>query len=231
MHKHIHMCILFIYKCKPNNVLPTSCFIILLFDLFQCLSWAHAMRHPKTMWLIILLFVCGLVVQYHISTSLIGRPNRDAGSGLSYAEPAVALREELLRAAVGRLGLDDTVSVTIDQKLLHDLMMQLGRELLAVGACGEVSVPTAAGPSFSQVPLTSQKTPRLYIITPTYRRPEQIAELTRMAQTLMHVQNLHWLVIEDAETKTQLVSDLLQRTGISHDHLVGKCACEQFLYE
>jgi hypothetical protein len=28
-----------------------------------------------------------------------------------------------------------------------------------------------------------------------------------------------------------LVSDLLQRTGISHDHLVGKCACEQFLYE
>lgn len=174
------------------------------------------------MWLMILLFVCGLVVQYHSSSTwLIGRPNRDAGSGLSYAEPAVALREELLRAAVGRLGLDDTASVTIDQKLLHDLMMQLGRELLAVGACGEVSVPTAAGPSFSQVPLTSQKTPRLYIITPTYRRPEQIAELTRMAQTLMHVQNLHWLVIEDAENKTQLVSDLLQRTGISHDHLVA----------
>jgi hypothetical protein len=47
-----------------------------------------------------------------------------------------------------------------------------------------------------------------------------------MAQTLMHVQNLHWLVIEDAVNKTQLVSDLLQRTGISHDHLVGKSACE-----
>jgi hypothetical protein len=51
-----------------------------------------------------------------------------------------------------------------------------------------------------------------------------------MAQTLMHVQNLHWLVIEDAENKTQLVSDLLQRTGISHDHLVGKSACEHFLH-
>lgn len=179
-----------------------------------------------------LLFVFVVVVQYQISSvSLMGRPNRDGGSGLSYAEPAAALREELLRAAVGRLRLDDTISVTIDQKLLRDLMMQLGRELLGVGACGEASVPTAADPSLSKVPLTSQKTPRLYIITPTYRRPEQIAELTRMAQTLMHVQNLHWLVIEDAENKTQLVSDLLQRTGISHDHLVGKCACEHFVYE
>ena len=163
--------------------------------------------------------------------SLAGRPSRDASSGLGYAEHAFALREELLRAAVGRLRLDDTISVTVDQKLLRDLMMQLGRDLLEVGACGAVSVPTAANPSFSQVPLTSQKTPRLYIITPTYRRPEQIAELTRMAQTLMHVQNLHWLVIEDAENKTQLVSELLQRTGISHDHLVGKCACDKFLYE
>ena len=176
-----------------------------------------------------LIFAFVVIVQYHISSlSLVGRSNRDVGSGLSYAEPGAALREELLRAAVGRLRLDNMISVTIDQKLLRDLMMQLGRELLGVGACGDASVSATAEPSFSQVPLTSQKTPRLYIITPTYRRPEQIAELTRMAQTLMHVQNLHWLVIEDAENKTQLVTDLLQRTGISHDHLVGKCACEQF---
>jgi hypothetical protein len=38
------------------------------------------------------------------------------------------------------------------------------------------------------------------------------------------------LVIEDAANKTQLVSNLLQRTGISHDHLVGKSTCEHFLY-
>jgi hypothetical protein len=169
------------------------------------------------MWLIMLLGVCVVVIQYHISTTwLVGGSNSATGNGLSYADPA-AVREELLRAAIGRLRLDDTISVSIGQKLLHDLMMQLGNELLSVGACGEVSV--------SQVPLT----PRLYIITPTYRRPEQIAELTRMAQTLMHVQNLHWLVIEDAANKTQLVSNLLQRTGISHDHLLGKSACEHFL--
>jgi len=179
-----------------------------------------------------LLFVFFVIVQYHISSmTLVGRPSRDAGSGLSYVEPAFVLKEEFLRAAVGRLRLDDTISVTVDQKILRDLMMQLGRQLLEAGACGTVSVPTVADPTLSQVPLTSQKTPRLYIITPTYRRAEQIAELTRMSQTLMHVENLHWLVIEDAENKTQLVSDLLQRTGISHDHLVGKCACDKFLYE
>lgn len=178
-----------------------------------------------------LLFVFVVIVQYQIFSMLPVRPSPEAGSGLSYADTAVALREELLRAAVGRLRLHDTISVTIDQKLLSDLMVQLGRELLEVGACGAVPVPTVADPSLTQVPLTSQKTPRLYIITPTYRRAEQIAELTRMAQTLMHVQNLHWLVIEDAENKTQLVSDLLERTGISHDHLVGKCVCHKFLYE
>lgn len=197
--------------------------------LFQDFSWSLAMRPSKKMWFIMLLFVCVVIVQYQISSvSLADRPSRDAGS---YAEPVVGVREELLRVAVGRLRLDDTISVTVDQKLLRDLMIQLGRELLDVGACSAVSVPTVADRSSSQVPHTSKKTPLLYIITPTYRRPEQIAELTRMAQTLMHVQNLHWLVIEDAENKTQLVSDLLQRTGISHDHLVGKCACDKFLYE
>lgn len=180
-----------------------------------------------------LLGVCLVIIQYQISSTwLVGGSNSGTGNGLTYADPAVAaaLREELLHAAIGRLRLDDTISVSIGQKLLHDLMMQLGHELLAVGACGEVSVPAAGDSSLPQVPLTSYTAPRLYIITPTYRRPEQIPELTRMAQTLMHVQNLHWLVIEDAENKTQLVSDLLQRTGISHDHLVGKSACEYFFH-
>ncbi|XP_023712472.1 galactosylgalactosylxylosylprotein 3-beta-glucuronosyltransferase P isoform X2 [Cryptotermes secundus] len=186
--------------------------------------WVQAMKHSKKMWLIMLLGVCVVIIQYHISSTwLVGGSNSGTGNGLSYADPAVAaaVREELLHAAIGRLRLDDTISVSIGQKLLHDLIMQLGHELLAVGACGEVSVPAAADSSLSQVPLTSYTAPRLYIITPTYRRPEQIPELTRMAQTLMHVQNLHWLVIEDAENKTQLVSELLHRTGISHDHLVA----------
>jgi hypothetical protein len=201
------------------------CFSVLF---FQAQSWAKAMKPSRKVWVIMLLGVFVVMVQYHISTWTMGGSNSGTGNGLAYAEPAVAaaVREELLHAAVDHLRLDDSVSVSIGQKLLHELMMQLGRELLAVGACSEVSVQAAADTYLSQVPLTSHTTPRLYIITPTYRRPEQIPELTRMAQTLMHVQNLHWLVIEDAANKTQLVSDLLQRTGISHDHLVGKSACK-----
>lgn len=62
----------------------------------------------------------------------------------------------------------------------------------------------------------------LYIITPTYRRPEQIPELTRMSHTLMLVKNIHWLVIEDAYVATKQVTRLLERTGLKFDHLTGE---------
>lgn len=61
----------------------------------------------------------------------------------------------------------------------------------------------------------------LYIITPTYRRPEQIPELTRMSHTLMLVKNVHWLVIEDARVATKQVTRLLKRTGLKFEHLTA----------
>lgn len=64
--------------------------------------------------------------------------------------------------------------------------------------------------------------PILYVITPTYRRPEQIAELTRLANTLMLVPNVVWLVIEDATTPTPLVDKLLQKTCLNYEHLIGE---------
>jgi hypothetical protein len=65
--------------------------------------------------------------------------------------------------------------------------------------------------------------PPLYIITPTYRRPEEIAELTRLGYTLKHVPNIFWLVIEDAEKPTPLVTKLLEKMKIPFEHLVGNC--------
>ncbi|KAJ9587545.1 hypothetical protein L9F63_019021, partial [Diploptera punctata] len=169
------------------------------------------MRPSKKMWLIMLIGACVVMVQYHVSSTwLAGSSSSNAGSGLTYTEPVV--NEEILHAAVDRLRLDESLAATIGQKLLRELVLQLGHELIVSGACGESSLDIIAKLSHK---------PRLYIVTPTYRRPEQIPELTRMAQTLMHIPNLHWLVIEDAENKTQLVSELLQRSGISHDHLVA----------
>lgn len=61
--------------------------------------------------------------------------------------------------------------------------------------------------------------PTIYCITPTYVRPTQKADLTRLCQTLQHVQNFHWIVIEDSEMKTNLVSRFLERCGVTYTHL------------
>ncbi|XP_070500308.1 galactosylgalactosylxylosylprotein 3-beta-glucuronosyltransferase P isoform X1 [Chironomus tepperi] len=63
--------------------------------------------------------------------------------------------------------------------------------------------------------------PPIYIITPTYRRPEQLAELTRLGYTLKHVPNIFWLVVEDAVDTTQLVTKLLLKLNIPFAHLLA----------
>ncbi|XP_056100292.1 galactosylgalactosylxylosylprotein 3-beta-glucuronosyltransferase 1 isoform X2 [Rhinichthys klamathensis goyatoka] len=71
----------------------------------------------------------------------------------------------------------------------------------------------------SRSPPWSDALPTLHVITPTYRRPVQKAELTRLTNTLLHVPNLHWLVVEDAAERTALVSRLLENTGLNYTHL------------
>ena len=44
----------------------------------------------------------------------------------------------------------------------------------------------------------------IYVITPTYSRPVQKAELTRLASVFLMVPNLHWIVVEDSPRKTNL---------------------------
>lgn len=39
--------------------------------------------------------------------------------------------------------------------------------------------------------------PTIYFVTPTYSRREQIPELTRLGQTLMHIPKIHWIVADD----------------------------------
>ncbi|XP_052891521.1 galactosylgalactosylxylosylprotein 3-beta-glucuronosyltransferase P [Anopheles moucheti] len=63
-------------------------------------------------------------------------------------------------------------------------------------------------------PVDTKLLPPLYIITPTYRRPEQIPELTRLGYTLKHVQNVLWIVVEDSENRTTAVARLLEEIGV-----------------
>ncbi|XP_039219048.1 galactosylgalactosylxylosylprotein 3-beta-glucuronosyltransferase 3 [Crotalus tigris] len=59
----------------------------------------------------------------------------------------------------------------------------------------------------------------IYVVTPTYARLVQKAELVRLSQTLMHVKNLHWIVVEDSPRRTQLVSELLAQSKLPFTHL------------
>mgnify|MGYP003302951242 CR=1 FL=1 len=61
--------------------------------------------------------------------------------------------------------------------------------------------------------------PKIYFITPTYTRSEQIGELTRLAQTLLHVKNLHWIIAEDSPKCSKNLQVLLERFGIPYTHL------------
>ncbi|XP_053703762.1 galactosylgalactosylxylosylprotein 3-beta-glucuronosyltransferase 1 [Synchiropus splendidus] len=72
---------------------------------------------------------------------------------------------------------------------------------------------------YTRPPPWSDGLPTIHVITPTYSRPVQKAELTRLANTLLHVQNLHWLLVEDSPQRTPLVRRLLQETGLNYTHL------------
>lgn len=67
-----------------------------------------------------------------------------------------------------------------------------------------------------------EKNVPLYIITATYPRLEQLAELTRLGQTLKHVKNMRWIVADDASVPTKQVMALLHRLNITHKYILGK---------
>ena len=56
------------------------------------------------------------------------------------------------------------------------------------------------------------KTP-LYVITPTYSRPSQRAELTRVSQALSGVENVVWIVVEDSQNTTHKVAQFLSKVA------------------
>ncbi|CAH7223630.1 B3gat2 [Phodopus roborovskii] len=68
-------------------------------------------------------------------------------------------------------------------------------------------------------PQPEPRLPTIYAITPTYSRPVQKAELTRLANTFRQVAQLHWILVEDRATRSELVSSFLARAGLPNTHL------------
>lgn len=63
------------------------------------------------------------------------------------------------------------------------------------------------------------KSPVIFVITPTYYRLTQMADLTRLSNTLSLVPNIHWIVIEDFSTTNEHVQKLLETSGLSFTYL------------
>lgn len=51
----------------------------------------------------------------------------------------------------------------------------------------------------------------IYVITPTYARPVQLAELTRLSQTLMLVPRVHWIIVEDSTVPSERIRKFVAR--------------------
>ncbi|XP_035899064.1 galactosylgalactosylxylosylprotein 3-beta-glucuronosyltransferase I [Anopheles stephensi] len=62
--------------------------------------------------------------------------------------------------------------------------------------------------------LPNRKGPTIYAVTPTYSRPVQKAELTRLSHIIRLVPNVFWVIVEDAAQTSTLVSNLLKRSGL-----------------
>ena len=117
---------------------------------------------------------------------------------------------------------------TLKSKEIHLLQLnndlELQRNLLQ--SILKQSLPWLNSSSVSNVEL-----PLIFVITPTYARPEQKAELTRLSQTLLLVPRVHWIVIEDSDSRTPLVSNLLQRFPHPHTQLTALTPPEHKLTE
>uniref|UniRef100_A0A7I4YPJ8 Galactosylgalactosylxylosylprotein 3-beta-glucuronosyltransferase n=1 Tax=Haemonchus contortus TaxID=6289 RepID=A0A7I4YPJ8_HAECO len=64
--------------------------------------------------------------------------------------------------------------------------------------------------------------PLIIVITPTYKRPTRLADMTRMSNTLRLVPHVHWIAVEDANYTVPYVEDILRRTMHSYTYVAAR---------
>ncbi|KAL5493873.1 hypothetical protein EMCRGX_G015107 [Ephydatia muelleri] len=65
----------------------------------------------------------------------------------------------------------------------------------------------------------SQQEPVIYLITATYQRQSQKADLVSLCHTLKHVPSLVWIVVENSASQSPVIRAVLGRCNISAVHL------------
>lgn len=59
-----------------------------------------------------------------------------------------------------------------------------------------------------------EELPVIYVVTPTYTRLTQQADLIRLMNTLRLAKKIHWVVVEDRKDKSDLVKRLVGKSGL-----------------
>jgi len=113
----------------------------------------------------------------------------------------------------------------------HDVIISKDDQLTAMKAQLGYLKRKFAESTGNPVDVNDASMPVIYAVTPTYARPVQKAELTRLCHAFLLVPNLHWVVVEDSKVKTELVTRLLKGCGIPHAHLNVQTPPEQKLAE
>ncbi|UMM30372.1 hypothetical protein L5515_012280 [Caenorhabditis briggsae] len=65
----------------------------------------------------------------------------------------------------------------------------------------------------------SSESVTVIVVTPTYKRYTRVPDMIRMANTLAHVKNLYWIVIEDGNKTSPAVKDILDGTGLQYTYM------------
>lgn len=202
------------------------------------------MKPSMKMGVIAFIGVCVVFYQYHLSTGVRFDQVTDFSASGPVEVGNLALEDEsdsrqvkfpkltteMIKNAVRRVQDANGLSPEVGTSLIKDLLYQLSKSIPEDNTENESRILRPSSTRLSGISCTASSSPStkdekpldpLYIITPTYRRPEQIPELTRMSHTLMLVKNIHWLVIEDAYVATKQVTRLLERTGLKFEHLTA----------
>ena len=67
----------------------------------------------------------------------------------------------------------------------------------------------------------------IFVITPTYKRDTQKVDLTTLNQALSLVENIVWIVVEDSDSPSKMVSNLLSRSRVKSIHLTMRTPEDQ----
>ena len=66
----------------------------------------------------------------------------------------------------------------------------------------------------------------IIVVTSTSGRVQRLADMTRTANTLRHLKNIHWIVVEDGPQLFYAVDRLLKRSEVNYTYLLAKTPVE-----